>query len=622
MPPQDRAALAAYARGVNGYRDTHRARMPLEFTLLGYDPRPWSVVDSILVGLHMFSTLTTTYPDELRKQEMLVGGDPAKVNFLFSVRTGHEKPPGLLEPVGAGPQPGSNAWAIAGKYTASGKPLVSSDMHLEYSIPGIWYLAHLQAPGLNVAGVSLPGVPGIIVGHNERIAWGVTNLHFDVQDLYIEQFDDRTGRYKFRGQLLQARPERELILVRGLRPIEMINWVTVHGPVRAEGKQRLALRWVAAESAVFQFPFLELNHAHNWQEFTKAISRFPGPAQNFVYGDVDGNIGYHAAGKLPIRKGYTGDLPVDGASGNFEWQGFIPFEQLPASFNPPGGLIVTANQNPFPPDYPYTVHGNFAPHYRSKQVRDMLSGRSGLRPVDTLAVQKDVYSGFMHLLARAVVTAYGRRGSGRADLGEAVSLLRSWNGQMDKDRPEPMIVSLVFQHVRRAVAESAAPGKGSLYETQMAPAVIENLLRDRPAGWFRDYDEVLARSFADAVDEGERMQGSDVKKWIYGKYMELLIAHPIGHRLLLVGKYFDVGPVWMSGSSTSVKQTTRQLGASERMNADLGDWDRSLMNLPIGQSGHVLSRHYKDQWDAYYNGTSFPMQFRKVDAKSVLEFAP
>jgi penicillin amidase len=162
-----------------------------------------------------------------------------------------------------------------------------------------------------------------------------------------------------------------------------------------------------------------------------------------------------------------------------------------------------------------------------------------------------------------------------------------------------------------------------LYETQMAPAVIENLLRDRPAGWwFRDYDEVLARSFADAVDEGERMQGSDVKKWIYGKYMELLIAHPIGHRLLLVGKYFDVGPVWMSGSSTSVKQTTRQLGASERMNADLGDWDRSLMNLPIGQSGHVLSRHYKDQWDAYYNGTSFPMQFRKVEVKSVLEFVP
>ena len=194
------------------------------------------------------------------------------------------------------------------------------------------------------------------------------------------------------------------------RPVELINWVTVHGPVRAEGKQRLALRWTAAEPAIFQFPFLELNRARNWQEFTKAISRFPGPAQNFVYADVDGNIGYHAAGKLPIRKGYAGDVPVDGASGNFEWQGFIPFDQLPASFNPPDGLIVTANQNPFPPDYPYTVHGNFASHYRSKQIRDMLSGRNGLRPEDTLAVQKDVYSGFSRYLAQAVVTAYDRRG--------------------------------------------------------------------------------------------------------------------------------------------------------------------------------------------------------------------
>jgi penicillin amidase len=622
LPAQDRAAMAAYVRGVNAYLDTHRGRLPLEFTLLGYDPRPWSVVDSILIGLHMFRNLTTTYPDEILKQNMLAGGDPAKVNFLFPVRTGHEVPPGNPQPVGAQPQPGSNAWAVGGSHTASGKPLVSNDMHLEFSIPGIWYLAHLQSPGLNVAGVSLPGVPGVIVGHNDRIAWGVTNLHYDVQDLYVEKLDDRTGRYEFRGHVLQARAERELIRVKNDRPVEIINWVTVHGPVRAEGKLRLALRWVAAEPATFQFPFLELNRARNWQEFTKAISRFPGPAQNFVYGDVDGNIGYHATGKLPIRKNYAGDVPVDGASGDFEWQGFIPFDQLPASFNPPDGLVVTANQNPFPPNYPYQVNGNFASHYRSRQIRDMLSGRNALRPEDALAVQKDVYSGFSRYLAQAVVKAFDRRGSGRPDLADAAALLRGWNGQMDKDHPEPLIVSLVFQHFRKAVAEAASPGKGAVYETQMAPAAIENLLRARPAGWFDDYNDALVRSFADAVDEGRRMQERDVRKWIYGKYLELTIAHPIGHRLPLVAKYFDIGPVGMSGSPTSVKQTTRGLGPSMRMNADLGDWDRSLMNLPAGESGHVLSPHYRDQWDAYYNGTSFPMQFRNVDVKSVLEFVP
>ena len=610
MPAGDRAALEAYARGVNAYLAGHRDRLPLEFILLGYQPRPWGAVDSVLIGLHMFRDLTTTYPDEILKQKMLEGGDRAKVDFLFPVRSGQEL------------QPGSNAWAIAGSHTASGKPIVSNDMHLEFSIPGIWYLVHLQAPGWNVAGVSLPGTPGVIVGHNDRIAWGVTNLHYDVQDLYIEKFDDRTGRFEFQGKTLQARPEREVIPVKNAKPVELINWVTVHGPIRAEGQRRLALRWTAAIPGIFEFPFLDLDRAHNWQEFTNALRRFPGPAQNFVYGDVDGNVAYHAAGKLPIRKGYAGDVPVDGASGNFEWQGIIPFEQLPASFNPPSGLIVTANQNPFPPDYPYPVNGNFASHYRSRQIRNMLTGRDGLRPQDTLAVQKDVYSAFSHYLAQTVVAAYDRHGKGHADLADAVALLRAWNGQMEKDRPEPLIVSLLFHHFRRAVAEAASPKNGAIYQLQMAPAAIENLLRARPAGWFADYDDALLASFGDALDEGRRMQGNEVKKWIYGKSLTLLIAHPIGHRLPLVARYFDVGPIEMSGSPTSVKQTTRLLGPSERMNADLGDWERSLMNVPIGESGHVLSGHYKDQWNAYYNGTSFPMQFGKVDVRSVLEFVP
>ncbi len=609
MPAGDHAAFAAYARGVNAYIDSHRGRLPLEFTLLGYDPRPWSVVDTILIGLYMFRDLTNSYPDDVLKGQMLNGGDRAKVDFLFPVRTGWEM------------QPGSNAWAIAGAHTASGKPIVSNDMHLEFSIPGIWFLVHLRAPGLNVAGVSLPGVPGVIVGHNERVAWGVTNLHFDVQDLYIERFDDRTGRYEFRGQVLQARQERELIPVKNGPRVELVNWLTVHGPVRAVGKLRLALRWSAAEPGSFQFPFLDVDRAGNWQEFTKAISRFPGPAQNFVYGDVDGNIGYHASGRLPIRKGFLGDVPVDGASGNFEWQGFIPFDQLPVAFNPPSGLIVTSNQNPFPADYPYTVNGIFASQYRSNQIRDMLKGRNGLRPEDTLAVQKDVYSGFHRYLAAAVVAAYDRLG-GHKDLADAIALLRTWNGQMDKDRPEPLMTWLAYTHFRRAMADSASPGKGAAYEIQIAPAVIENLLRARPAGWFRNYDETLLQTLADAVEEGRRMQGPDVKKWAYGAYLTVTIAHPIGHRLPLVAGYFDIGPVWMSGSSTTVKQTTRLLGPSMRMNADLGDWDRSLMNLPIGESGHVLSRHYKDQWDAYYNGTSFPMQFRQVDPVSTLEFVP
>lgn len=624
LPAPDRAVLAAYARGVSFFIDTHRKRLPLEFTLLKYDPQPWSVIDSILIGLHMYRTLTTTWPEKIQKRNLLSGGDPAKVNFLFPARTGIEIPPGRLLPIGTTElQPGSNAWAISGSRTASGKPLLSNDPHLEYSIPGIWFAVHLESPGLNVAGVSLPGAPAVILGHNDRIAWGATNLHFDAQDLYIERFDDRTGRYQFRGKIEQARPERDVIRVKGAPNFDQLNWVTVHGPIYvSQGQERLSLRWAAAEPGTFQFPFLELNRARNWNDFVTALSRYPGPGQNWVYADVDGNIGYHASGRLPIRSNYAGDVPVDGVSGNYEWQGFIPFDQLPSSYNPPEGMIVTANQNPFPADYPYPVHGNFASHYRSKQIRDMLSSRKRLRPEDALAVQKDVYSAFGRYLAGALVRAYENRKAGNPSLADPLMLLRAWNGQMDKDQAAPLIVALAFQYVRKAVADSASPGKGPVYETQMAPAVIEALLGTRPSGWFRDYDEMLLKAFADAVEEGRRMQGRDAKKWRYGRYLTLMIAHPIGHQLPLVARYFDIGPVPLSGSSTTVKQTTLRLGPSMRMNADLGDWERSLLNLTIGESGHVLSRHYKDQWDAYYNGRSFTMQFGKVEAKSVVQFVP
>ncbi|MBZ5725926.1 MAG: penicillin acylase family protein [Acidobacteriia bacterium] len=611
LPPADRAVLAAYARGVNQFLATHRDNLPLEFTLLGYQPRPWSAIDCMLISLHMFRTLTTTWRDEVVKRAMLAEGDAAKVNFLFPVRA-----------EGDG-QPGSNAWAIAGSRTASGKPILSNDMHLEYSLPGIWYMAHLTAPSLDVSGVTIPGVPGVVVGHNQRIAWGITSLQVDVQDLYVETFDDRTGRYLYRGQVEQARAEREIIRVKGQAANELAVWVTRHGPIfLAEGKERMALRWTAAEPGILQFPLLEIDRAQNWQQFTTALSRWGGPGSNFVYADVDGNIGYHAAGKLPIRRGYQGDLPADGAKGDCEWDGFIPFDQLPAVFNPPGGMIATANQNPFPANYPFPVNGNFASPYRVRQIRDLLSAHNGWRPGDLLAVQKDVYSSQYRFLADQVVAAYEKRQGHNATLETAVSLLRAWNGQMEQDQAAPLLMALIYLQVRTAAAESAAPGKGDSYQFTMAPSVVEELLLRRPQGWFRDYDEMLLRALADAVEEGTRMQGRSIRHWQYGAYLKVEIRHPVFGHIPVIGKYFDIGPVAMSGSGTTVKQTSQRLAPSMRMNADLGDWDRSLLNIPIGESGQPLSGHYKDEWSAYYNGRSYPMAFRAVQAKSTLEFRP
>jgi penicillin amidase len=611
LPAGDRAVFAAYARGVNEFIATHLHNLPVEFTLLGYQPRPWSVVDSLLVCIHMFRDLSTTWRDEIVKRDMMAQGNPEKVKTLFPIRTGVE------------PLPGSNAWAIAGAHTASGKPLLSNDPHLQYSLPGIWYMTHLTAPGLDVSGVTVPGLPGVIIGHNQRIAWGITNLGFDVQDLCLENFDERTGRYEFHGRPQQAALEHEIIRAKGRPAVDYPVWVTKQGPVFvSEGKDRMVLRWSLYEPGLVQYPILDIDRAHNWQQFTAALARFPGPGSNFVYADADGNIGYHAAGKLPIRRGYTGDLPVDVSTGDAGWDGYIPFDQLPSAFNPPDGVIVTANQNPFPKDYPYPVNGSFAPPLRARQIRALLCARNGWRAQDLLTVQKDVYSEADHFLARQVAAAYDRGKGHTPELDSAAALLRGWNGQMEKDLGAPLLITLVYQHVRSAFGESAAPGKGAAYRFQMAPGVLEKLLRERPPGWFKDYDDMLRKAFADGVNEASRIQGRNPAHWNWGMYMRVGVNHPILHEVPGVGKYFDVAPVPMSGSDATVRRSTRTMAPSMRMNADAGDWDRSLMNILAGQSGQILSGHYRDEWTDNYYVRSYPMEFRSVGAKSTLEFRP
>jgi len=618
---EEKKELAAYARGVNAYIEAHRGRYGFEFRLLRYDPRPWTITDSLLIGLQMFRTLASDWKTKLAKERMLQGGEPDKVNFLFSLRSGQEIAPG------GDMHPGSNAWAVSGSHTASGKPLLSSDMHLEFALPGIWHMVHLSAPGLNVAGVELPGVPGVIVGHNDRIAWGITNLGFDVQDLYIERMDTRSGQYAFEGHVEQARQERELIVVRDRPAEEISTWVTRHGPVFiAENGRVITLKWVAADAAIFHNPFLAIDRARNWDEFRAGVGLFGGPAQNFVYADVDGNIGYQASGKLPIRRNYAGDVPVDGSSGANEWEGYIPFDELPRAYNPSSGYAVTANQNPFPVGYPYRVGGRFASHYRSRQILNMLlAGGNKLKPEDSLRIQKDVYSGFDLFLAHQVVAAYEKRGAANPLLDSAAAMLKTWDGQMDQDRAEPFITTLVYQYLRKAAAERASPGNGPGYELEnpsLGSSSIERLLKERPADWFADYNQLLLRCFADAMDEGQRIQGRDPKKWRWGKTMFLEVDNPVGTRIPIVGKYFNIGPVPMSGGSNTVKQTSRRLGPSERMDASVGNWEDSLMELPIGESGHFASSHYRDEWDTYYAGQSFPMQFGKVDAKSTVTFVP
>jgi penicillin amidase len=400
-------------------------------------------------------------------------------------------------------------------------------------------------------------------------------------------------------------------------------WVTRHGPVfTSSGEKQMALRWIIAEDGLVQYPILDLNRAGNWQQFTAALARFSGPGSNFVYADVEGNIGYHAAGKLPIRRRHMGDVPVDASQADYEWNGFIPFEQLPRAFNPPGGIIVSANENPFSENYPFPVNGVFGPPYRGRQIRNLLAARKDWRAEDMLAVQKDVYSAFHKFLAGELITAYDHRGQRNPALDRAIELLRSWNGQMERDLGAPFLITLFYQHVRSAFAGAAAPGKELAYTYSMATTAIEKLLRQRPPGWFRDYNEMLLSAFADAVEECTRIQGRDPGRWQYGTWSRVGLHNRVIHEIPWIGRYFDLKPLPMSGGATTIRQSTRNVSPSMRLNADLGDWERSLLNVQIGQSGQILSKHYRDQWLDHYYARSYPMQFKSVEAESTLEFRP
>jgi penicillin G amidase len=635
LRPSDRAVMVAFARGVNYFIDTHRDHYSLEFSLPGrrYDPRPWTLSDSLAVGLVMFRDLSDTAKFEFDKGALLqTSRDPAKMKTLFPASQGQYV------------SPGSNAWAVSGSHTVDGKPLVANDPHLSYGIPPTWYLIHLKAPDLNVSGASLPGVPCIITGHNNHIAWGVTNVQADVMDLYQERLDQRTGRYLFQGQVEQALLDRQMIGVKDRKAEPLDIWVTRHGPVvMTIGDRSFTMRWAATEK--FAFPFFDVDRAGNWSEFRTALHDFAGPGQNFVYADRDGNIGYQATGLLPIRRGFDGDVPLDGTTGRAEWDRFIPFEQLPSIFNPTEGIIATANQNPFPPDFPFTVNGSYHDRYRIRQISAMLRAKPKLSVPDMLAIQKDVYAAYDSYLAHEVLAAASRSSSSDPLVNEALTVLRGWNGQMDKDLAAPVITQLLSARLATSLVESLLPaalqqemekqvvtqlaqrragGSSALPSILPRPSVIEDLLRAKPQGWVpaNDWNAWLLKNFSSALQSGRRLQGSPVSKWRWGQILQWTFSHPLGSHLPLVSTYFDIGPIPMSGSSNTVKQTTATLGPSERMVVDVGNWDQSVQNLTTGESGFVASSHYKDEWDAYYVGKSFPMEFDMVKAKETLTIRP
>jgi penicillin G amidase len=661
--PKARAMLDEYASGINRYIAQHRGSLPLEFELLGYRPRRWTPADTYLISGFMYELLTSTWRQELDRAEVIerVGPELAKDLYVvdspldrFIVGNGRADPragdEGSSGPAEAGAAPesgsdpaaegwpaasallagwtreaaafGSNNFVVSGAHTESGKPLVANDTHLPLSVPTLWYMVHLTAPGWNVAGFALPGVPLVIIGHNDRIAWGYTNNMADVQDLYIETFNPKNPHeYLFNGQWVPAKVREETILVKG-RPDEKLEVVvTRDGPiVRREAGRAYALRWTALDPGGMGLGFAMVGKAQNWDEFRAIMRTIGGPAQNAVYADVDGNIGYIVGARIPIRKKGDGSVPVPGDTDEYDWAGTIPFDDLPQAFNPRGGIIATANARVVGPGYRWYLTDRWEAPYRAARLYQLLEGKTGLRPEDCAAIQDDVVSLPDRFLAAQLLAAGRVAPPGDPAAQRLVGRLANWDGRVVTGSVEASFLHLVRETLLRDLLEPRLGSEAGLYSWWRMPVFLGNVLRERPARWlpkrYASYDQLLSAAADEAVRQLRSRYGNQESRWQWGRVEPLEMLHPLGMRGLL-RRFLSVGPVGHNGSRYTVDAIRRESGPAMRFVADLADFDHSLMEIPLGESGQYGSPYSRDQFPLWLAGRPLPAPFSEAGEEKI-----
>ena len=502
---------------------------------------------------------------------------------------------------------GSNNWVVSGDHTATGKPLLANDTHLELSIPAIWYEVHLTAPGWNVKGFTLPGAPLVVIGHNDHIAWGFTNNGADVEDLYIETFHPTAAdEYRVNGKWVKAQLIDEAIHVKG-RPDEHLSVVvTRHGPVvRRESGKAYALRWTATEPGGLANSYSLLGKAQNWEEFRSVMKHVWGPAQNAVYADTKGNIGYVMAARVPIRKRGHGEVPAPGDVDNYEWTGYVPFDQLPQALNPDSGLIVTANARVVGPDYKPYLTDRWEEPYRTARIYDLLHDKHDLRPADMMKVQIDTYSYPHVFLADQLLAAVKTSPPKDERTKRLIQGLKDWNGIADADSPEVSFLAGVRRAALTIILESYLEEQTGLYQWR-STAFLQKILTDRPEKWlppgYKSYDDVLVAAADRAVAKlTEDAKSSNIEDWSWRGFNSLEMLHPIGREGMLK-RLLSISGKPQSGTGYSIRAATKHHGPAMRFVANLGNWDESILLIPAGQSGQPGSSHYSDQFSYWYEG--------------------
>ncbi len=665
--------LNAYAEGVNAYLAEHQgSSLSLEYAFLGlvnpgYQPAPWSVLNTLTwtkamaweLGGNMDSEidrallLKTLTPEQIAalmpaynfgERPVIVnhphmsGGEPAPASpdsvlseDVYSMLGGLQAQlNGLAFLQRAGQDLGSNSWAVSGSLTASGQPLLANDPHLDVELPSIWYEIGLHCVPKNEAcpyeltGFSFAGAPAVVIGHNDHIAWGFTNINADVQDVYIEKLNQANpNQYEFEGRWVDMELIPVTIQVAGGEPVEITVRLTRHGPVISDiayqefadesglvlpENYALALRWTALEPGTLYQAILQIGRAANFDEFRQAARLFDVPPQNMIYADVEGNIGYQTPGLVPIRLDHhSGLYPVEGWTGENEWQGFVPFDELPFALNPPEGYLVTANNAIVAPGYPHMLSMEWAPGYRALRIVQMIESQVG--PFDPAAFER-MHGDNRNLNAERLVPILMQVPLQEDRLTRARALLEDWDHQSEMDSAaaalwEAFWANLLAVTFRDDLPEFHWPsGGGRWFE------VVGGMVEDPDHPWWdqadtasaEDRDAMFALALELAVEELEGSLGRDPSAWSWGDLHSLRFTHNVMDSFPLINRYFNAGPFRTGGGSAIVNATgwsardpygVRSL-PSMRMIVDLGNLGNSRSMHTTGQSGHAGHPHYMD----------------------------
>ncbi len=655
------ATLQAYTDGVNAWITESGSKLPPEFRILGYSPEPWTLVDiTNIIGFIGWDLASSNLSAEINNFKLGRKLGPEKASELIAdwnlvdevvfpdfkidddllkntmSAVGSMKE---LEELGIFTLSGSNNWAVSGARSETGKPILSNDMHLGFNVPGFWMQMHQVIPGeLNVTGVLFPGEPFIIAGHNERIAWGMTNLSVDDIDLFVETVDSSGNNYLYNGQWLPFRIQEEVLKITADSSQTMTIRYTHHGPV-VSGMQHiddavLTMCWTGFDYSDEIKGVYLLNRAGSWDEFRAALSNFKSISQNFAYADVDGNIGLNTGGGIPVRKG-TGLLPRRGDTDEYEWKGYVPFELLPTSFNPEGGFVSSANQRTVTADYPFFISGDFALPFRIMRIREMAAEKEILGIDDFRKMITDNHSSYAAMLTPVILRAAGAIAGPDEAVQAAIDELKAWDYSMDASLIAPSLFEFIrIEMARNIMYDELTDLYGSPFGRQH-DFYIYSMVQEGPDEWIDNIntpevetmDEIIAMSIRSAVDSLTARYGKYGDKWQWGKIHTLTLEHPMGgvkilDKLLgLNSKTYGVGGSYHTVEPYAFKGDFRaHHGASERHIFNTADWDKSLTVIPTGTSGIPGSPFYLSQTETYVNNGFYEEPFTETAVEAAKRY--